>query len=370
MIAPADTVSIVGGGLAGCSTAIHLATLRPDLIRHLEILEKSRFPRDKPCGGGLTGLAIGLLQSFDSEILKHGAVRIAYVLLAAGKKIRPLRLNQPMAVVHRRALDHRIAKVAMERGISLREGVAVRAAKVGVNGATIDVEGGDRSIKARALIGADGARSVIRPAVSNRRRGLARLIEVVTPDRLDQAPHLRSTIVFDFSAIAAGLQGYTWRFPCEIDGRPHINWGIFDSGIHEDAPRAHLPVILKEFMASNDYPTSREDWISHPVRRFHPDDDFSAPNIILIGDAAGVDPALGEGISLALDYGDLAANALIDAFDRSDFSFRDFKERLFGHPVGQSLILRHQMARQLYDPVSGGGEAAIEIMSHWLSSEA
>jgi len=40
----------------------------------------------------------------------------------------------------------------------------------------------------------------------------------------------------------------------------------------------------------------------HPLRRFHPRGLFSAPRTLLVGDAAGVDPLLGEGISFALGY--------------------------------------------------------------------
>jgi len=358
-------VAIIGGGLAGCSTAIHVAALRPDLVGQLEILERARFPRDKPCGGGLTGLAIGILRSFDPEILETGVVEVRNVLLVSGEILRPVRLRQPMAVVHRRDLDQKVARVATARGVELTQGVTAQKVISESNAVKVHAE---KTRSVTALIGADGARSVVRPSVSVKRGGLARLIEVVTPDRMDQPAELRSTIVFDFSATRHGLQGYTWRFPCEVDGVLCINWGIFDSRIYENAPRADLPALLDEFMTSHDYPTVRGDWVSHPVRRFDPDDHFSAPNVFLIGDAAGVDPALGEGISLALDYGDLAAHCVIDAFDRNDFSFATFRDQLFSHPVGQSLLTRHQMALQLYRPGSHNNEAALAIMEHWLES--
>ena len=41
----------------------------------------------------------------------------------------------------------------------------------------------------------------------------------------------------------------------------------------------------------------------HPIRWFEPGTAFSAPRMLLAGDAAGTDALYGEGISLALGYG-------------------------------------------------------------------
>jgi flavin-dependent dehydrogenase len=70
--------------------------------------------------------------------------------------------------------------------------------------------------------------------------------------------------------------------------------------------------------------------------------------VILVGDAAGVDPVVGEGISFALGYGQVAAYALQDAFARQDFSFRDYRRRLLRHRTGRYLRRRYWGARLLY----------------------
>jgi len=60
----------------------------------------------------------------------------------------------------------------------------------------------------------------------------------------------------------------------------------------------------------------------HPIHCFSPRNRFSMPRLLLVGDAAGVDPLFGEGIAPALAYGQVAAAALMEAFTQADFSLR------------------------------------------------
>ena len=74
----------------------------------------------------------------------------------------------------------------------------------------------------------------------------------------------------------------------------------------------------------------------------------SAPHVVLAGDAVGVDPWLGEGISVAIGTGMVAAHATIDAFSRRDFSFREHRRRLRGSAVGEQLRRNRVFARSFY----------------------
>jgi len=363
-----DRIAVVGGGPAGCSVALHTQAIAPQLAPHLVVFDQAVFPRDKPCGGGLTALAVGRIRSIDAGVLHDGSEWIANVIVAGGSRVENVGLRQPMAVVHRRALDARMVAVARRHGIAFELARRITGVQHGADGAMLSGSGSDAPF--RAVVGADGARSTIRGRVDHRGGSLARLIEVATADRQDQPTQLRSSIVFDFSAMERGLQGYVWRFPCVVEGVPSINWGIYDSRIYDDEPRADLPGLLAEFMETHDYAPERGDWASHLVRRFDPEYTFAAPNMFLVGDAAGVDPALGEGLSLALDYGDLAGHVLADAAARDDYSFATYKERLFAHPVGQSLLARHRMALDLYRPGAGRADRAVETVAAWISNSA
>jgi flavin-dependent dehydrogenase len=68
----------------------------------------------------------------------------------------------------------------------------------------------------------------------------------------------------------------------------------------------------------------------------------------LVGDAAGVDALLGEGISFCLEYGRIAAHALVDGFRRGDLSFVDYGERVARSTVGKKLRRLALGARLFY----------------------
>ena len=72
------------------------------------------------------------------------------------------------------------------------------------------------------------------------------------------------------------------------------------------------------------------------------------PRILLVGDAAGADPLVGEGISFALGYGEVAAAAIESAFASQDFSFEDYRDRLLNHPLFHQLDMRTRLARTAY----------------------
>jgi flavin-dependent dehydrogenase len=86
----------------------------------------------------------------------------------------------------------------------------------------------------------------------------------------------------------------------------------------------------------------------HPLRWFEPKSLFSTPRVLLAGDAAGGDALFGEGISIALGYGELAAEAIGEAFLKDDFSFRDYKPRLLRSEMGKSLKRRTWFAKFFY----------------------
>jgi len=70
--------------------------------------------------------------------------------------------------------------------------------------------------------------------------------------------------------------------------------------------------------------------------------------VLLAGDAAGTEPALGGGIHVALAYGGLAACAVIDAFQSKDFSFHDYRQRIQSHAVGKFIAKNTRLALELY----------------------
>ena len=70
--------------------------------------------------------------------------------------------------------------------------------------------------------------------------------------------------------------------------------------------------------------------------------------MLLVGDAAGADPLLGEGISIALGYGALAAREINEAVQRGNFSFHGYKYRVLRSSMGRALFIRWAIANSVY----------------------
>nr|HMT20757.1 hypothetical protein [Promineifilum sp.] len=162
--------------------------------------------------------------------------------------------------------------------------------------------------------------------------------EVLTPEDPAATPEVRAGVaVFDFTPMDDGLQGYYWDFPSFIKGKAYMNRGVFDSRARPEKPKADLKEILAGEMAERDRRLARSEFVA-----------LQGTRVLLVGDAAGADPLMGEGISFALGYGDPAAATIIDAFARDDFSFDSYRERLAAHPLFRQLDLRVRLARYAY----------------------
>jgi flavin-dependent dehydrogenase len=137
---------------------------------------------------------------------------------------------------------------------------------------------------------------------------------------------------FDFRSCRGGLRGYRWVFPCLVDGVPHANVGVYAlppvDGIRM---QRELQEILQELG------TTAATWKAFPIRTLTADAAVAAPRAPLVGDAAGVDPLMGEGISFALEYGALAAEAIVRAAATGDWSFAGYARAVRRGPLGRKL---------------------------------
>ena len=95
------------------------------------------------------------------------------------------------------------------------------------------------------------------------------------------------------------MRGYGWIFPCLIDGVPHANVGVYalppvDAAVHASgAARGCSPASAAGDAAPPGF----------PIHTYAPTLASRGADALLVGDAAGVDPLMGEGISFALEYG-------------------------------------------------------------------
>jgi flavin-dependent dehydrogenase len=250
-------------------------------------------------------------------------------------------------VVRRREFDAALAWAARERGVVLREGE--RVVQVGRDGDGVCVETEHGSHWAPVVVGAEGSGSLVRRALFAAADGpVARAIMCDVPvadTRWDGWTARRYD--FDFTACPRGLRGYRWVFPCLIDGEAHANVGVYAlppaSGVRL---QAELATELERIGAA---PAPRS-WKAFPIRTYGRGA-LACSHALLVGDAAGVDPLMGEGISFALEYGILAADAIVEARRRGDYRFAAYGPAVHRGALGRKLRRLEQATRFFYGPL-------------------
>ena len=340
-------VLIIGSGPSGTSTALHLVKINPDWANRIVILEKEVHPREKLCGGGVLHMASNILARlglpFELDHFDVREARLVYEDLSYSFYGNPV-----FRIIRRDEFDHWLVRTAEQLGVRVRQGEAVK--DIVPHDEYVEVKTEKATFHARVVVGADGSRSFVRRRLKwDDDSRVARLMEILTPGDARVQPQFRDGIaVFDFTHMTDGLQGYYWDFPSFVRGKPFMNRGLFDSRARPERPKADLKQTLRQSLAERDLDLDDYKLKGHPIRWWSRDGRFAVPHILLVGDAAGADPLVGEGISFALGYGDVAAGAIEDAFARQDFSFETYRKRLLADPLFRQLDLRTRIARFAY----------------------
>ncbi|HEY8768756.1 MAG TPA: geranylgeranyl reductase family protein [Dehalococcoidia bacterium] len=284
-------VIVAGAGPAGSMAARQLAGRGARVL----LLDKQKFPRDKPCGGGVT-LRAASVQDVDLAPVVEQTIYGARFSLRLGPAF-DRRFERPLTYMTQRCrLDSHLAERAAESGADLHDGEALRE---------IDLEPGltvrtDRdTYSARVLIGADGANGVtgrslgLRPAFEEAvaLEGNVRFADGVPEE-------WRDVVALDLGGLAGG---YGWVFP-KLD---HLNVGVGAWKYAGFTLRSKLAQLAGRygFEAS-----TLENLRGHHLPVRVPGTPLARGPAALAGDAAGlVDPLSGEGIHMAFASGKLAA---------------------------------------------------------------
>ena len=288
---------VAGAGPAGSMAARLLAKRGARVL----LLDKQRFPRNKPCGGGVTLRAAALLDIDLSPVIER-TIHGARFTLRLGEAF-DRRFEQPLTYMTQRSrLDAYLAEQAAAAGAEFRDGVAVREIDPAFNGtsslkSTVRTDGD--TYTAQILIGADGANGLV-----GRTLGLrpeyeeAVALEGNIPYTPDIPAEWRDVFGLDLGGMTGG---YGWVFP----KGDHLNIGV---GAWKYAGFTLRPKLF-ELARRHGFPKSAiENLRGHHLPVRVPGSLIARGGVAVVGDAAGlVDPLSGEGIHMAFASGRLAA---------------------------------------------------------------
>jgi flavin-dependent dehydrogenase len=340
-------ILILGGGPSGLSTALHLAQIAPHLTSRIRILEKEHYPRHKLCAGGLVLDAEIILERLGLDVreVPHvDAQRLHFDFAGSGLTVRRPGIHS-LRIIRRNEFDHWLANKTRERGIEICQGITVKNVAADESGVTVTTDQGD--FRALLVVGADGSNGITRRCILPKETvQTARVLEVITP--LIENKHQPDHAYFDFLPVPQSIAGYIWDFPTIINNQAMRCWGIYDTNILANGKRPSFKDPLAAEMNRHGLELADYEVKGHPIRWYTPQNRASAPRVLLVGDAVGADPVLGEGISIALGYGFVAAQEIVTSFQRGEFSFRGYRRRLAWSALGQTLFARWLITYIIY----------------------
>jgi geranylgeranyl reductase family protein len=304
---------VVGAGPSGSTAAYRLAAAGKDVL----LLDRASFPRDKPCGGGVTERAVRLLPFSIEPVVEDVATKVD-LRLGYGRTIERGDGVPLVYLTQRRRLDHFLAERAAGAGAEFRDGIRVIAVETGEEGVTVDA--GRERFRASALIGADGANGLTARALGlggNRHVGVA-LEGNLSYSRAGRDGY-RGKIVLEFGVVPGG---YAWVFP-KTD---HMNFGVGGWGSEGPALRGHLERLCAAHGVSSD---KLEDVRGYRLPLRSPSSTLARGRALVIGDAAGlIDPVSGDGMFEGFLSSLFASDAVLDLLDGRETGLEPYGPRL------------------------------------------
>jgi geranylgeranyl reductase family protein len=307
-------VAVVGAGPAGSTASKHLAESGLNIC----IIDKDKFPRDKPCGGGFSKSLLEefpYLQKRSDDFLK-GIARVG-VLHSPNQQIE-LRGSVDMAVTLRVDFDNTLLESAVEQGIDAFLGLRVKYVRRRLDHYELTLADG-RTIRAAAVLGADGVTSVVARETGLHSKWAK---NEITACRVAEIPAKFKDILerytedlhYHFYANLAGMPGYGWIFPKQDT----INVGLGVVGTHACGLPALFNAFTRLLMRHNLLPENADLSgakgalvpTGGPVLTSYRD------GCLLVGDSAGmVSPLTGGGIGYAMRAARYASSVLVQALE-------------------------------------------------------
>ena len=339
---PEYDVIVVGAGPGGSTCATFLAK---DGHRVL-LLDKARFPRDKPCGDAISGKSATVLREMGiADLVEAKPHAIAEGVLFSGTKGDVVQIPFPRDVdptgirnskrynyvtagyVSRREVydDILFQHAKSQKSVETIEEFEVKDVLTD-GGRAVGVVGKDgREFRAKLVVGADGALSVVAQKVGAFERDHDHWIGSFRA-YFEGVTGMTNDIEIHF--VDGLIPGYFWIFPLD-NGLANVGSGMIESDLRDPRRNVKLvddtyrimrehPMFKERFANAKEVPGSRKGWLLPLGSKHRP---IAGDGWMLIGDAAAlIDPFSGDGIGNAMVSGRLAAAHATRALAARDVS--------------------------------------------------
>jgi len=314
-------VVIVGAGPAGSTAAKFLSEKGVKVL----LSDKSKFPRDKPCGGGIPVRVLKKFKYIEEKDLIESYIYGGYVHSPSQKYKVKLQKNEPLsATVLRKKFDYGLVKFAIECGTTFLDGKSAADIRIFSDKAKISFTDGT-SIESEIVIGADGVWSAVAKQSGLRQNckniGMSIVCEYpIGAKMLDY--YFTEKRIAHIHLNIGGIKGYGWVFP----KKKHVNLGIceFESINNKRNSKlnfkkvyeSYVQILKENKVIPHSLNVGEIKGAALPIR---PLEKTYADRVILCGDAAGlINPSTGAGIDYAMSSGKIAANVIADALGAGD----------------------------------------------------
>jgi geranylgeranyl reductase family protein len=303
---------VVGAGPAGSVTAYHLSSAGLGVL----LVDRASFPRDKPCGGGLTGRALRQLP-IDVEGVVEETVDLIEVRLRGGAPLLRRGRAPLILMTQRRRLDLHLAEAAIAAGAEFRDGARPSSVTSTANGVTVAFA--RERVRADVIVAADGANgNTARAAGLPTAHSYGIAYEGNARASQMQNGYSRRALI-DLGDVAGG---YGWVFP-KAD---HVNVGV--GGWLSEGPmlRSHLARVLRRYGRRE---VVLENVRGHRLPLRSAGARLANERALLVGDAAGlVDPLSGDGMYECFVSARLASSAILDLLEGRSVTLEAYTREL------------------------------------------
>jgi len=304
-------VIIIGGGLSGSSTAVHLSNKGYSVL----ILEKSSHKTIIPCAGGMAAtmrdfLPINIEKAIETEVKK-----VHFTYESKDKVIAELSGESPFLIVKREELDNLLIDKAISQGCLFINSAIVKNLEKNTDSWLIKCD--NKNIyEAKFLVIADGSESQWSTflKLGPKRPRYAQTAAI----RLNGLGNLsKNSVRFDFGSIK---YGFSWAFPL----RESINIGI---GTFIGNYQINNKDLSKKIINYFGFNKDEYETIYKRLRIWNGFYNLHTERALVVGDAASLcDPFLAEGIRPSLLSSFYAAESIHKCLSNNDHDLSNYSK--------------------------------------------